>query len=205
MSSDAMREAIREARAEAAPVVILAAVGFVALALVSLNASWELIHVGWWLWLIEALPYCALALILAAGLGGDRTAEQRRAVVTLLLAIILSFSVVGTVLLIASLIQPTNLNIRGPQLLMSAAVLWVANIIAFGLAFWELDGGGPVRRALADARRTPTSSFPRTRTPPWRGQAGGRTCSTTSTCRPRTQSPSAQPTPCRSRTRRKPS
>ena len=81
MGSDAMREAIREARAEAAPFVILVAVGFIALALVSLNANWELIHVGWWLWLLEALPYVALAVILATGLGGDRTAEQRRAVV----------------------------------------------------------------------------------------------------------------------------
>lgn len=165
MGSDAMRDAIREARAEAAPFVILAAVGFIALALVSLDQNWELIHVGWWLWLIETLPYVVLAIILATGLGGDRTAEQRRAVVTLLLAIIVSFSIVGTVLLIASLVQPTNLNISGPQLLMSAAVLWVANVIAFGLAFWELDGGGPVRRALADARRTPDIQFPQDENP----------------------------------------
>ena len=48
---------------------------------------------------------------------------------------------------------------------MSAAVLWVANVIAFGLAFWELDGGGPVRRALADARQTPDIQFPQDENP----------------------------------------
>jgi len=165
MNSDAMSEAIREARGEAAPFVIVAAIGFIALAIVSLKANWVLIHVGWWLWLIEALPYVVLALILAMGLGGERTAEQRRSVVTFMLTVIVTFSVVGTVLLIASLIQPTHLNIRGPQLLMSAAVLWVSNIIAFGLAFWELDCGGPVSRALADARRTPDIQFPQDENP----------------------------------------
>ena len=165
MGSDAMREAIREARAEAAPFVILAAAGFIALAIVSLDQNWALIHVGWWLWLIEALPYTVLGIILAAGLGGDRTAEQRRRVVTVLLAVIGTCSVVGTVLLIASLVRPTNLNISGPQLLMSAAVLWISNIIAFGLAFWELDCGGPVSRALAEARRTPDIQFPQDENP----------------------------------------
>ena len=39
----------------------------------------------------------------------------------------------------------------GAQLLQSGATLWLANVVAFGLAFWELDCGGPVSRALARA------------------------------------------------------
>lgn len=165
MTSDAMGEAIREARGEAAPFVIVAAIGFIALALVSRQANWQLTHVGWWLWLIEALPYCVLALILAAGLGRDRTAEQRRTIVTVLLGVIVIFSVVGTSLLIVSLVEPSNLKISGPQLLMSAVVLWVSNVIAFGLAFWELDCGGPVRRALATRRYAPDIQFPQDENP----------------------------------------
>lgn len=34
-------------------------------------------------------------------------------------------------------------------LLSSGALVWLANTILFGLLFWELDGGGPARRAAA--------------------------------------------------------
>jgi hypothetical protein len=166
MISEALREAIREARGEAAPFVALAMVGFVALALVSQSANWQLTHgIGWWFWLIAAVPYGALALTFAMGLGQNRTFEQRRAVVTGLLGIIVSLTVVETALLIASLVESSNLRISGPQLLMSAVVLWVSNIIAFGLAFWELDCGGPVRRALAERRVTPDIQFPQDENP----------------------------------------
>ena len=135
MMSDALREAVREARGEAAPFVALAMIGFIALALVSQDANWQLVHgVGWWVWLIAAAPYGALALIFAMGLGQNRTYQQRRAAVTVLLGIIVSLTVVETGLLIASLVEPSNLRISGPQLLMSAVVLWVSNVIAFGLA-----------------------------------------------------------------------
>jgi len=166
MTSDALREAIREARGEAAPFVVVAGMGFIALALVSQAANWRLVHgVGWWIWLIVAAPYAVLALILASGLGGSRTAQQRRAIVTALLGVIVTFSVVGTALLIGSLVGPGNRSISGPQLLMSAVVLWVSNVIAFGLAFWELDCGGPVQRALADKRRVPDIQFPQDENP----------------------------------------
>ena len=41
----------------------------------------------------------------------------------------------------------------GAQLLASAAVVLIVNVITFALVFWELDGGGPVARALADEPR----------------------------------------------------
>ncbi len=35
-------------------------------------------------------------------------------------------------------------QITGRQLLFSGGVVWLTDAIAFGLAFWELDCGGPV-------------------------------------------------------------
>ncbi len=35
------------------------------------------------------------------------------------------------------------------NLLRDAALLWVSNIIIFGLWFWEIDGGGPLKRHLS--------------------------------------------------------
>jgi hypothetical protein len=47
----------------------------------------------------------------------------------------------------------------GRLLLLGAAQVWVTNMIAFGLAFWELDRGGPVARALEPHGDLPPADF----------------------------------------------
>ena len=37
-------------------------------------------------------------------------------------------------------------TIGGTELLFAAGQIWTANVLAFGLWYWELDGGGPPRR-----------------------------------------------------------
>jgi nitrate reductase NapE component len=166
MSSDALRQAVHEARDEAAPFAVLATVALVVLSMVSLRANWQLVGgAGWWVWLIAAAPYAALALMLLAGLDRGWDRERRRAVVKLLLVVVVVCSVLETGLLAASLLSSSKLGISGPQLLQSASTLWLSNVIAFGLAFWELDCGGPVRRALSAHRRTPDIQFPQDENP----------------------------------------
>ena len=166
MTSDALREAAREARAEAAPFVGLALAAMVVLALISNRYDWHLLHhLYWWIWLVAASPYAMLALIFAAGLGQARSIAQRRRAAGVLLAVIVVFSLVETGLLIATLVSPTTHGISASQLLMSAVVIWLSNVIAFGLCFWELDSGGPVGRALSDRRDTPDIQFPQDENP----------------------------------------
>lgn len=50
----------------------------------------------------------------------------------------------GIVLLLKSL--PGNSN--APLLLRSAALLWCSNVLVFALWYWEVDGGGPLKRHL---------------------------------------------------------
>ena len=50
----------------------------------------------------------------------------------------------GIALLINSL--PGNSN--APLLLRSAALLWFSNVLVFALWYWEIDGGGPLKRHL---------------------------------------------------------
>ncbi|HLX39122.1 MAG TPA: hypothetical protein VKR42_01250 [Ktedonobacteraceae bacterium] len=50
----------------------------------------------------------------------------------------------GIALLITSL--PGNNN--APLLLRSAALLWCSNVLVFALWYWEIDGGGPLKRHL---------------------------------------------------------
>ena len=166
MTPDPLREAEREARDEAAPFAALVVVALGALALVSLTADWQLFNgVGWWVWLVAAAPYAVLAFVLEAGLGRVRHFERRRAIVQVLLGVVVLFSLIEMSLLVTSLVTSSNLAISGPQLLQSGATVWLANVIAFGLAFWELDCGGPVRRAVAEGRVTPDIQFPQDENP----------------------------------------
>jgi hypothetical protein len=166
MTSDALREAAREARAEAAPFVGIALAGMVVLAFISYRYGWHLLHhVHWWIWLVAAIPYAVLAIIFATGLGQAQSIDQRRRAASVLLAVIVGFSMVETVLLIATLVSPTTHGISASQLLMSAVVIWLSNVIAFGLCFWELDCGGPVHRAMSDRRTTPDIQFPQDENP----------------------------------------
>jgi hypothetical protein len=48
---------------------------------------------------------------------------------------------------------------QGTTLLIAALQVWVTNIIAFALLFWELDRGGPVARNTADRSQLPAADF----------------------------------------------
>ena len=161
-----MREAEREARDEAAPFAIVVAAALVGLALVSLRAGWELFDgAGWWVWLVAAAPYVVLSLMLVTGLDRMQTHERRRTAVQVLLVVVVVFSLGELALLVAALVSSSSAAITGPQLLQSGATLWFANVVAFGLAYWELDCGGPVRRALSERRQVPDFQFPQDENP----------------------------------------
>jgi hypothetical protein len=94
-------------------------------------------------------------------------------------------------LLLRALLTVTGEQAR--ELLVAAAQVWLMNIIAFGLIFWELDRGGPVARTqiVRTDMASATSGSPRTRTTTpssrslWEPAArptGSRHLSTTSTC-----------------------
>lgn len=53
----------------------------------------------------------------------------------------------GVLLLILTLPSKTELQARG--LLRDAALLWISNILLFALWYWEVDGGGHLKRALS--------------------------------------------------------
>ena len=163
---DRLQAAAREARDDAAPFALAAAGILILLALVSMHANWELLgyHL-WWMWLIVAAPYVLLFLTLLLGLGRLVRHDRRREIVIGLLGVVWFFNVLGVLVLVVSLVSHTAVHITGRQLLMSGGVVWLANTIAFGLAYWELDLGGPVARALADEQRKPDFQFPQDENP----------------------------------------
>jgi len=158
--------AVREARDDAAPFALIAATMLIALALVARHAHWESLgHSLWWMWLIVAAPYVCLAATLLFGLKRLVRHDHRREIVIGLLSVFWTVNVLGVVVLVASLVTGSAIHITGAQLLASGGALWFTNAIAFGLAFWELDCGGPVARALATASRKPDFQFPQDENP----------------------------------------
>ncbi len=158
---DRLHAALREARDDAAPFALAAAGILVALALVSRHADWALLgHQLWWMWLVVAAPYVCLSATLHLGLGRLVRHDRRRQIVITLLALVWVFTVSGVVVLVMSLVAHSGVQMTGRQLLFSGGAVWFTNAVAFGLAFWELDCGGPVARALATARTKPDFQFP---------------------------------------------
>jgi len=163
---DRLQAAAREARDDAAPFALGAAGILIVLALVSMHANWDLLgHRLWWMWLVVAAPYVLLSATLLFGLGRLVRHDRRREIVIGLLGVVWFFNVLGVLVLVVSLVSHTAVNITGRQLLLSGGVVWFANAIAFGLAYWELDSGGPVARALAAEPRKPDFQFPQDENP----------------------------------------
>lgn len=167
VSSTSEREARYEVRREAASVAICSSAALILLALVSWREGWEVVSFPWWTWLVLALPGLVLCLDLWLGVG---IAGQRSSAFVLL-GLIVAGNVAGLVLLISALVTTRSSDIGGGQLLMTAALIWVANVIVFGIWYWEVDDGGPFDRARKE-RKTPDFQFPQDENPelarePW--------------------------------------
>jgi uncharacterized membrane protein len=173
MSVDRLREARQDAHREAAGLVVFNVVALVALAVLSRVNDWELLgRKVWWLWLVAAAPLLALTVRFLFGLGRLERESGRAFSIGLLVAVgagnmLGVFALVASLTGIGSAQRPS-----GGQLLASGFVVLLTNVVTFALAYWELDAGGPVRRALASRRETPDFQFPqddnpRLATPEW--------------------------------------
>jgi len=163
VSSDGAHTAWQEARREAAPFAAIILGANVALALVSRRAGWELFGSdNWWIWLVISAPSAVLVATFWIGPGRMRLGERRRELAIGLLAFLWLGTIAGITCVIVSLM---HWRPSGGQLLLSAAVVLLTNVITFSLVFWELDSGGPVQRALAASRIRPDFQFPQDENP----------------------------------------
>lgn len=146
MAPDPLREEELESQWEAAPAISVVIALQLLLAVVSKTQSWKVWIFSWWVWLI---PVGAEAVLLVplAWHRPRRRLEQlglRRMVVFALLALVSLANAFLVFAVIASLVRGQEKS--GAQLLLKAVTVWGTNVITFGLWFWVLDRGGPVRR-----------------------------------------------------------
>jgi uncharacterized membrane protein len=145
-----LHEEERESRYEATFAVGLVIGLQVTLALVSLEGGWTLIGLPGWVWLIPVVPEAALLLALASSVPRHRLEQmgKRRTVALALVGVITAANALALAALIASLLSGQEKS--GGELLLKGATIWGTNVVTFGLLFWELDRGGPIRRSRPD-------------------------------------------------------
>ncbi len=101
-------------------------------------------------WLLPSVE--AALLIGLAGVSPHpmvRNHPRRRQVAIGLIAMVSVVNTFSLVLLCKHLVDGGHTN--GRILIASGAVLWLTNVLLFGLWYWELDRGGPAQRAGAGA------------------------------------------------------
>jgi hypothetical protein len=110
-------------------------------------------------WLLPSVETLLLiGLTVSLRVPGVRWSPGHRTVAIGLIAFVSIVNIVSLILLVHHLLKGGNHNATGHRLILAGMVLWVTNVLLFGLWFWELDRGGPVARQTQPER--PDFLFP---------------------------------------------
>jgi uncharacterized membrane protein len=159
------REAVpawrRVTEGEARWQVSLAVAAAIALQL-PVSSRLALMRPTWLLPVLEAL--LAIGLIIANPHRINRESMVLRYASLTLLALISLANAWSAGRLIWEIVQRATGTSNPTTLLVTGGAIWVTNVIAFGLWYWEFDRGGPVARALA-IKPYPDFQFPQMTSP----------------------------------------
>jgi hypothetical protein len=102
-----------------------------------------------------------LLVILVIGDPGriDRDYTWLRVLTGSLIGLISAVNATAAVRLVAGIIGAVKFSTDANVLLASGGAIWLSNVIAFGLWYWDLDRGGPAARARGSGRQ-PAFVFP---------------------------------------------
>jgi uncharacterized membrane protein len=154
----------REARTEAVVVLGLDVALLAALAVVDKVKGWAIIDLAWWAWLLFAMPALVLMTLLLLAPAAELSPGRVRNAGIALLGMLVVSDVVGVAVLVVALASSSTDSLSAGDLLAHGTVVWLANIITFGLLFWLLDEGGPLLRAER-GRSDPDLGFPQDAVP----------------------------------------
>jgi hypothetical protein len=104
--------------------------------------------------MLEAILFIPLVLA-----NPRRMTRQNRLLRNISIALVLLVAASNAValgLLVKELVSGVN---QGAGLLLAAGQVWLTNVLVFGLAYWELDRGGPVVRTQTARPGIPVADF----------------------------------------------
>jgi hypothetical protein len=113
-------------------------------------------------WFPYVLGIAVLVPVAAVGLASSkaRWLQIERTVMLLFFVVAGCGGIANLANLITAMVRRSG-EISGVQLLTSSIGVWVINVLAFSLLYWQLDRGGPEAR-VNDATRKPDWLFPQT-------------------------------------------
>jgi uncharacterized membrane protein len=113
------------------------------------------------------MPLLELAILLPLTISAPRRVAHeghiQRFLAIATIAIVNVANLVSLVLLVRMLLYHGR-EVTGPELLFSALDIWLTNVIVFALWYWEIDRGGPHKRAHEN-HPAPDFLFPQMSTP----------------------------------------
>lgn len=101
--------------------------------------------------LFEAVLLVALAVVTSDGY--HIISRKRKTFALSLIGIVALINLFSLFFLVQALLFDHTTILSGEEILMSSLTIYVTNIFAFALWYWEMDGGGPDRRAANERRR----------------------------------------------------
>jgi uncharacterized membrane protein len=132
---------------------------FGGLAAIDKAKGWSIADLPWWTWLLLASPALLLMILLLAVPLAELSPGRARNAGVALLGLLAAADAVGVGVLLAALAGSSAGSLSAGELFAHGTVVWLTNIITFGLLFWQLDEGGP--RVRAEGERTdPDFQFP---------------------------------------------
>jgi hypothetical protein len=111
-------------------------------------------------WLLPSFEGLLLiGLFIISPLPSMRHSRFRRHITMGLIGLVSAANLVSLYLLIHYLLHSHTTQHEGRPLILAGVVLWVTNVLLFGLWYWELDRGGPMER-VRNPQAIPDFLFP---------------------------------------------
>ena len=138
---------MRDARTEAVIVLALDVALLGGLAAIDKAKDWDILDLPWWAWVLIAAPSLLLMIMLLAVPLAELSPGRVRTASVALLGLLVAADAFAVGVLLVALAGSDAGSLSAGELLAHGAVVWLTNIITFGLLFWMLDEGGPRARA----------------------------------------------------------
>lgn len=111
-------------------------------------------------WVFQVVLLLFLAVLVVGDPGRiDRRRTWLRVTTGLMIGTITVVNAVLALRLVAGILENNRFD-TAEELLLIGGVVWLTNIVAFALWFWDLDQGGAAERAARSGRATPAFVFP---------------------------------------------
>jgi hypothetical protein len=121
-------------------------------------------------WLELAFLLLLLGVLIIGDPGRiDRESRWLRVMTTSLIGFITLANAASATRLVVNIINAEDFTNNARTLLAAGAAIWVTNVIAFGLWYWDLDRGGAAARARSSSI-SPALVFPEMNNPQYAGE-----------------------------------